>query len=140
VNDLQDAEAIPALLRRFHDAFAAGDADALAACFTEDGQMHLLHSEPALGRDAIRVRWRGGFERLDTSAWEPVTQLTEQRGDRAFAFSTYTERLLDRRSGERTLVRGRLVHWMARAADGAWRVTFLMNSHSHPMEPMEPIA
>ena len=136
MTDPQDLEAIAALLRRFHDAFAAGDADALAECFTEDAQMHLLHSEPGLGRDAIRERWRGGFERVDTSDWTPVTQLTELAGDRAFAFSTYTERLLDRRSRERTLVRGRLVHWMAREADGGWRVTFLMNSHSHPMEPI----
>jgi uncharacterized protein (TIGR02246 family) len=136
VTDAQDAEAIAALLRRFHDAFAAGDADALAECFTEDGQMHLLHSEPALGREAIRTRWRSGFERLDTSDWTPITDFTERRGDRAFAFGTYTERLLDRRSGARTLVRGRLVHWMARQTDGAWRVTFLMNSHSHPMEPI----
>jgi uncharacterized protein (TIGR02246 family) len=132
----QDAEAIAALLRRFHEAFAAGDADALAACFAEGAQMHLLHSEPAMGRDAIRARWKAGFERVDTSDWTPITQLTEMRDDRAFAFSTYTERLLDRPSGERTLVRGRAVHWMAREADGAWRITFLMNSHSHPMEPI----
>ena len=136
MTDAQDAEAIAALLRRFHDAFGAGDADALAECFTEDAQMQQLHSEPALGREAIRARWRGGFERLDTSDWTPITEFIELRVDRAFAFSTYTERLLDRWSGERTLVRGRLVHWMAREADGAWRVAFLMNSHSHPMEPI----
>jgi uncharacterized protein (TIGR02246 family) len=136
VTRAQDDEAIAALLRRFHDAFAAGDADSLAACFTEDARMHLLHSEPALGREAVRERWRGGFERFDTSDWTPVTELVELHGDRAFAFSTYTERLLDRRTGERTLVRGRIVHWMALEGDGAWRVTFLMNSHSHPMEPI----
>lgn len=133
----RDAEAIAALLRTFHAAFAAGDADAFANCFTEDAQMHLLHSEPAIGRAAIRERWRAAFARLDTSAWDPVTQLTELAGDRAFAFSTYTERLLDRGTGDRTLVRGRLVHWMARAEDATWRMAFLMNSHSHPMERIE---
>ena len=131
-----DAAAVAELLRGFHEAFATGDADALAACFTEDAQMHLLHSDPSIGREAIRVRWLAGFERLDTSAWEPVTQLTEICGERAFAFTTYTERLLDRRTGERTLVRGRLVHWMSRGSDGTWRIDFLMNSHSHPMEPI----
>lgn len=132
-----DAEAIAALLRTFHAAFAAGDADGFADCFTDDAQMHLLHSEPAIGREAIRERWRAGFARLDTSAWEPAARLTEQADDRAFAFSTCTERLVDRRTGERTLVRGRLVHWMARAEDGTWRVALLMNSHSHPMEPID---
>ena len=109
----------------------------LAECFTADGA-DAPPPQRARARlaTAIRHRWRGGFERLDTSDWTPITDFTELRGDRAFAFSTYTERLLDRGSGERTLVRGRLVHWLAREADGAWRVTFLMNSHSHPMEPI----
>ena len=137
MTDEADEEAISAVLRGFHAAFAAGDADRLADHFTEEARMYLLHSEPATSRDAIRDRWRAGFERVDTSAWEPVTELTELRGDRAFAFSTYTERLLDRASGARTLVRGRLVHWFARGADGTWRIALLMNSHSHPMEPME---
>jgi uncharacterized protein (TIGR02246 family) len=136
VTEPTDTAAIAKLLRGWHDAFAAGDADGFAAHFTEDGQMHLLFSEPATGRDAIRARWKIGFERLDTSAWEPVTELIEVRGDRAFAFSTYIERLLDRHSGERTLIRGRLVHWMSRGTDGTWRVALLMNSHSQPSEPI----
>jgi uncharacterized protein (TIGR02246 family) len=136
VTDQADAQAVAALLRGFHQAFAAGDADTLADCFTEDAEMYLLHREPGIGREAIRERWRRGFDRLDTSAWEPVTHLTEVRGDRAFAFGTFTERLLDRGSGERTLVRGRLVHWMARGADGSWGIAMLMHSHSHPAEPI----
>ena len=131
-----EATAVMALLGEFHTAFAAGDAARLAGHFTEDGQLYLLHSEAALGRDAIRERFGTGFDRFDTSAWAPDTQLTELRGDRAIAFSTYTERLLDRQSGARTLVRGRLVHWMARDLDGTWRIMLLMNSHAYPMEPI----
>ena len=132
----QDSEAITALLRASHAAFAAGDADRFAAHFTDDARLYLLHSEPALGREAIRERWRAGFERYDTSAWEPTTELTELHDGHAVVFSTYTERLVERGTGQRTLVRGRLVHWLARGTGGTWRITFLMNSHSHPMEPI----
>ena len=125
------------LLDRSHAAFAAGDADAFAACFAEDARLFLLYNEPAEGRDAIREKWRSGFVRFDTSAWEPRLDLLDVHGDRAYAFGTYTERLLNREDGSRTLVRGRLVHFLRREADGAWAITLLMHSHSHPTEPIE---
>jgi uncharacterized protein (TIGR02246 family) len=125
------------LLDRSHAAFAAGDAVAFAACFTDDGQLFLLHREAAIGTDAIRDVWADAFARFDTSAWEPSGELLEVHGDRAYAFGTYTERLLSRADGSRKLVRGRLIHFLRRDADGDWRISLLMNSHSHPMEPIE---
>jgi uncharacterized protein (TIGR02246 family) len=130
-------EGVVALLDRSHAAFAAGNADAFAACFAEDARLFLLHNEAVEGRDAIREKWRSGFARLDTSAWEPRLALLEVHGDHAYAFGTYTERLLKREDGSRTLVRGRLVHFLQRGAGGEWQITMLMNSHSHPMEPIE---
>ena len=132
-----DRDRVSELLDRSHAAFAAGDADAFAACFAEDARLFLLHNEAAEGRDAIREKWRSGFDRFDTSAWEPHLEILDVNDDRAHAFSTYTERLLNREDGSRTLVRGRLVHFLRRGADGEWEITLLMNSHSHPTEPIE---
>ena len=132
-----DRTGVIELLDRSHAAFAAGDADAFAACFAEDARLFLLHNEAAEGRDAIRERWRAGFARFDTSAWEPQLDLLDVHGDSAYAFGTYTERLLNREDGSRTLVRGRLVHFLRRGADGKWEITLLMHSHSQPMEPIE---
>ena len=125
------------LLDRSHAAFAAGDADAFAACFTDDAQQHLLHREVGVGRETIRELWHEFFARADTSAWEPRLEVLDVSDDRAHAFSTYTERLVKREDGARTLVRGRLVHFLRREPDGTWRISLLMNSHSHPMEPIE---
>ena len=125
------------LLDRSHAAFAAGDADALAACFAEDARLFLLHNEAAEGRDAIREKWRPGFVRFDTSDWEPRLEVLDVSDDRAHAFSTYTERLRNREDGSRTLVRGRLAHFLRRGAPGEWEITLLMHSHSHPVEPIE---
>jgi len=129
--------AVTDLLDRSHAAFAAGDAVAFAACFTDDGQLFLLHREAAIGRDAIRDVWADAFARFDTSAWEPRGELLEVHGDRAYAFGTYTERLLSRADGSRKLVRGRLIHFLRCEADGDWRISLLMNSHSQPMEPIQ---
>ena len=129
-------QAVADLLAESDAAFAAGDASRWAACFEEDGRIWLLHREALEGRAAIREYWQMMSERVDTSDWNPVTELVELHGDHAFAFRTYTERLLSLEDGKRTLVRGRLAVLMRRADGGAWRIRRLMNSHSHPMEPI----
>ena len=128
--------AVRALLDRFHAAFAAGDAEGFGACFAEDGTVVLLHSEALVGRDAIVDAWRTLSARFDTSDWEPVTEFVDVDGDHGAAYSTYTERLLDRQDGSRRLVRGRLVHLFRAEPDGTWRIRLLMNSHSRPIEPL----
>ena len=136
MTDDPERDGVVELLDRSHAAFAAGDADAFAACFADDAQLLLLHREAVVGRDAIRDLWRDFYSRFDTSAWEPRTEIVELHDGRAHALSTYTERLLKREGGSRTLVRGRLVHFLQRGTGGQWEITLLMNSHSHPMEPM----
>lgn len=136
-HEVVERDRVTEVLDQSHAAFAAGDAAAFAACFTEDAQLHLLHREVAGGRETIRELWREFFARADTSAWEPRLEVLDVGDDRAHAFSTYTERLVKREDGSRTLVRGRLVHFLRREPDGSWRIALLMNSHSHPMEPIE---
>jgi uncharacterized protein (TIGR02246 family) len=131
-----DQRAVADLLAESDAAFAAGDPDRWAACFEPDGRAWLLHGEALDGRAAIREYWQTMSERLDTSDWNPVTELVQLEGDHAFAFRTYLERLRNRETGARTLVRGRLAVLMRRGQDG-WRIRVLMNSHSHPVEPIE---
>ncbi len=131
-----DRDAVTDLLREGDSAFAAGDADHWAELFEEDGRVLLLHRMPLEGRTAIRDFWRASSARLDTSDWNPVTDLVEIHGDHVYAYRTYLERLRNREDGTRTLVRGRLVYFLRRDLAGAWRIRLLMNSHSHPMEPL----
>jgi uncharacterized protein (TIGR02246 family) len=129
-------DAVRALIGEADAAFAAGDADRYTALFADDARLYMLHREPAIGREAIHARWASGFERFDTSAWEPSLEIVDVEGDVACAFETYTERLRERATGERTLVRGRLAYFLRRDSSGAWRITLLMNSHAYPMEPI----
>lgn len=128
--------AVRALIAEADAAFATGDADRWAECFAADGRNLLLHREELAGREAIREHWRASFPRFDTSAWEPLVDTVDVHGDDAYAYTTYTERLLERATGERTLVRGRLVWFLRRMPGEGWRIRLLMNSHSHPMEPI----
>jgi uncharacterized protein (TIGR02246 family) len=127
---------VRAVIAEADAAFASGDARRYSALFSPDAHLYMLYQEPAIGRDAIHERWDGMFERLDTSAWEPVTELVEVHGTHASVFATYTERLLDRRDGTRTLIRGRLAYWLRRSRSASWEITLLMYSHSHRPEPL----
>lgn len=44
------------------EAFNRGDADALAAFYTEDAVNHQVAEAPVQGREAIRAMFRAGFE------------------------------------------------------------------------------
>ncbi len=129
-------DGVRALIAEADAAFAAGDADRWADLFAPDGRNLLLHQEELPGREVIRRHWRASFPRFDTSAWEPMVDTIQIHGDDAYAYTTYTERLLERATGQRTLVRGRLIWFMRRLPDEGWRIRLLMNSHSHPMEPL----
>ena len=131
-----DDHAVSDLMRDFDAAFVAGDADAFAALFSDDGRMLLLHRDPIAGRAAIAERWQVFFGRHDTSAWDARTELVEVHGDRAYVLRTYEETLVPRGEGARVLVRGRLVGFLRHEAGGAWRIAMLMNSHSRPMEEL----
>jgi uncharacterized protein (TIGR02246 family) len=56
-----DEQAIRDLLARFAEAFNKGDADAIAAQFTEDARVVDEEGEVAEGRDAIRARFAESF-------------------------------------------------------------------------------
>jgi hypothetical protein len=96
----------------------------------------LLHREPLEGRAAIIEHRGASFRRFGTSAWDARTQLVEVHGDRACAYRTYTEHLRERATGARTLIRGRLAYFRRRDDGTTWRAWLLLQSRSHPMEPM----
>jgi uncharacterized protein (TIGR02246 family) len=128
-----------AALEAFDAAFASGDAEALAARFTPDARLLLLHAEAIEGRDAIRAHWARLFAQWETGAWRTEPLTLDVHGDHAYAIATYTETLVPRDPslGHRRLVRGRLVRFLRRDDDGRWRVTLALNSHSRPVELVE---
>lgn len=124
-------------LDAFDRAFAAGDARAVAAQFSDDAQLLLHHSAPVVGRAAIEALWAPFFAAWDTSHWTTERQIADVHGDRAYTVNTYAETLHHRAGAQPSRsVAGRYVAFLRREADGAWRLTFLMNSHVRPIEEL----
>ncbi len=128
--------AVRAAMADFDRAFAAGDAGRLAALFTEDARLLLLHAAAIEGRPAIRAQWTRLFDRFDTSAWkaEPLVDRRARRVRCVHAVSTYSETLVPREPGPSHSVLGRLVLFWRCDQRGTWLVTLAMNSHVRPVE------
>jgi uncharacterized protein (TIGR02246 family) len=128
-----DAEReIVALLDRFDRAFAAGDADALAALFTDDARLLLLHRDAVEGRPAIRELWSTSFDEFDPAAWQAEHRIEALYDDLACTLGTYTETLVERRGPTLVDVWGRVVFFLRRDPADGWRIALAMNSHSRP--------
>ncbi len=129
---------VHAALETFDRAFAAGDPDALTELFAPDARLLLLYVPAMEGRDAIRAHWTRVFGDWDPGAWQATHELVEVHDDQAYALTIYEE-TLRQRIGSATLdVRGRLILFLRREADGRWLVTLAMNSHRQPSERRDP--
>jgi len=123
-------------LDAFDRTFASGDPNALAELFAPDARLLLLHREPIEGRPAIREHWTRLFGDYDPAAWRAEHEVIDVHGDRAYSLSVYSEMLVPRAGGVSLMVRGRLILFLVRDPDGAWRVTIALNSHSRPVEQL----
>ena len=59
-----------AVVDRFLEAVHAMDADAVAACFAEDGTYQNVPHEPARGRDEVRALFARAFGRCERTRWD----------------------------------------------------------------------
>ena len=110
----------PSAAECFTTAFKAGDADALAACYAEDGIIWFPGGPMAQGRQAIR----DGFANYFTEMAIQDVVLTELghvmgEGDTRTAWGTYEIRAVDNASGAEVVQRGRYTD-VSKKIDGRW--------------------
>lgn len=90
---------LEAVLRAYEAAWSAGDADDLAALFTEDGFVLSPGRPPVRGREAIRERYAGSGGPLDLRALA-----YEQAGPLAVVLGAFARSSEDPALGKFTLV------------------------------------
>jgi uncharacterized protein (TIGR02246 family) len=82
-------EAIVAADERFVAAFNGGDAAAVAAFYTEQGQLLPPNAEPMTGKQAIQAFWQGAMDAGIKEATIETLEV-EPHGDTAIEVSKYT--------------------------------------------------
>jgi uncharacterized protein (TIGR02246 family) len=104
----------------FTKGFKAADADAVAACYVEDGIIWFPGGSMARGRPAIR----DGFAHFFSAMTIKDVALTDighvmGEGDTRTAWGTYEIRMVDKASGAEVLQRGRYTD-VSKKVDGRW--------------------
>ncbi|HXY41983.1 MAG TPA: SgcJ/EcaC family oxidoreductase [Vicinamibacteria bacterium] len=108
--------AISAANKRFSEAVAKGDADAVAALYTRTARALPPNGEPVQGREAILKMWQG---MLSTGIRDAVLTSTEAAamGDTAWEEGTYVVKTPDGQVADRGKY---VVVW--KKEDGGWKL------------------
>ncbi len=131
----EDLAAINAVRDAWAAAFAAGDAAALAALYTNDAA-RMNPGEPTVsGPAAIQA----GFEQMfseATASNDIRPEMTDVSGDWGFDSGTYTSTVTPKAGGEAMTESGRYLVVLRKQADGSWKIVREMgNSPTAPMMP-----
>ena len=108
-------QAIEATVARYVAASNQGDADALAALYTDDAMLLPPDHEPIKGREAIGEFWRQGTD----EGLEVTTLRMEVSGDLAYLVGRYHLPPTDDEPADS----GQSVLCLKRQRDGSWKVT-----------------
>ncbi len=120
------------------DAFMAGvtanDADAIAACYSDDAVNFTLDSMMGIGPESARKSWGGFFEAYAVDTAELSEKHLEVHGDTAIAWGLFTIVATPREGGDPVEFRGRYMD-VARNIDGRW--LYVADHASMPLPPAE---
>jgi uncharacterized protein (TIGR02246 family) len=117
---VSDQRAIEAIRQEFLEAYKAGDAARLGACFSDDA-VQLPPNEPVVrGRHAIVSRYSAQFDQF-VCELTAATEEIEISGPLAFAWGAYRI-VLSPRSGSASIHDdGKYLAVFKRQKDGAWK-------------------
>ena len=109
-------------LRQVHvSAVNAGDADAWASCFTDDGVQMPPHFENNVGKTAIR-EWGHGFLSLFACRFGLSVEEVRVAADWAFERGHYRITLTPKAGGEAMDESGKYITVYERRSDGSWKI------------------
>ena len=127
------ASKIESANRTFEETFARGDADGMAALYTEDGQLLPTGSDVISGRSAIADFWQGAFD-AGLARAELTTVELESAGDAAYEVGRYRLSLEDGQVADEGKY---VVVW--KREDGHWKLhRDIWNTSNAPSESAEP--
>ncbi len=112
----------------FMAAANAGDADAIAEVYAEDGSLLAPNLPPQKGRDAVRAFW-GGFLDAYTVRFEVASDTIEGRGDLAYNQGHYRFTAVPKAKGVPGIAdEGKFLEILKKQHDGSWKYVVDMYS------------
>jgi uncharacterized protein (TIGR02246 family) len=126
-----DKEAIAAIEERTRAAYAAGDADAVAAQYTEDAILMRPNSPTLVGRKAIAEGHRPWFANFRAELTHEVDEI-EAIGDQAYMRGRFVVVATPKQGGAPVRLQGKSLSIVQRGPDGVWRFARDIFNYDHP--------
>ena len=127
----EDVAAITRLTEEWRDAWHAGDADALAAMYTDDPVLMPQNQPAVIGRETIRALYQSVFDEYTVEGSGDLQEV-EVAGDWAFYRSTYTLTATPKAGGEPLADTGKSLFIVRRQPDGTWKIARLSANSDLP--------
>ena len=126
-----DTAAIIDLNIQYRSSQNAGDLDQFMSLWTENGIL-MPPNGPAIGKDQIRVRMKGYFDKF-TFDMDGTEAEVEVAGGWAFTRGTYTTTLTPKEGGQPVFIDGKYIGILERQSDGSWMMhRTIFNSNVAP--------
>lgn len=112
----------------FMAAANAGDAEAVAAVYADDGALLAPNLPPQKGRDAVKAFW-GGFLDAYSVRFEVASDTIEGRGDLAYNQGHYRFTAVPKAKGVPGVAdEGKFIEILKKQPDGSWK--YLLDMYS----------
>ncbi|HTQ79376.1 MAG TPA: SgcJ/EcaC family oxidoreductase [Thermoanaerobaculia bacterium] len=112
---------VEAAMERYTTLLRTGPPEALAACFTAQGELLEPGMAPLQGPEAIRAFLAPIFTAVDVLSASATSESVEVHGDAAYQWGTYRQRVAEHGKPPADY-QGRYVAAWRREADGQWRL------------------
>jgi uncharacterized protein (TIGR02246 family) len=127
----EDVAAITRLTEEWRDAWHAGDADALAAMYTDDPVLMPQNQPAVTGKETIRALYQSVFDEFTVKGSGDLQEV-EVAGDWAFYRSTYTLTATPKAGGEPLEDTGKGLFIVKRQPDDTWKIARLIANSDLP--------
>ena len=116
-----DLAALEANAEAYEAAYAAGDADALAALHADDAVRMPPNAPPVVGKEAIKASFQATFEQFDGKIALSLEEV-EVTGDWAFVRGASPVTLTPKAGGDPLQSEGKYMSIRKRQPDGSWKI------------------
>lgn len=127
-------EEISAALDDYRDALLRGDAAAIAATFTDDGQLYMPDTPDIVGSDAIRTALGEIFTSYTATDLLLEREQIDIADDVAFEIGRYEESLRAAADSATLELRGRYAIRWRRGPDERWRIERMLTNYYPPAD------
>lgn len=133
----KEEDAIRSMAEEFVRAINEGDAETLAALFTDDAVRMPPNEPAATGKEALEAQYRAEFAQFDIDLDWTLEEIVVA-GEWAYYRAGYTVSVTPKAGGESAQEIGKILDILERGSGGSWKIARHIWNLDTPSTPQKP--